>query len=587
MEHPDTLENELLIKENTQLKLDNKKLNRQLNLANDNIRKYRSATIAKTNLSSVIAAEKSKQEKQLRIIMDNSPDIIILFDRAMNFLLSTQSFLDSASISGFGFLKHKSFRQVFSLFTDDTWIGQMEDIFKQALETNKTQVFDGNFYIGKARERRNYTISIIPFAYDGKQIEGFLVIFHDITERIEMENKIKKALNEATAANKAKSKFLSNMSHEIRTPMNAITGMTAIAESSDDIRQIKSAINKIKNASNHLLGVINDILDMSKIESGKFELSYTNVDIEKLFQLVVDMIQFRVTEKQQKFNVNIDKNIPGTLRCDGQRLAQVITNLLSNAVKFTPEKGEISLTAELLKDENDVCEIKIEVSDTGIGISKEHQARLFNPFEQAESDTNRKFGGTGLGLPISKLIVEMMGDKIRVASQLNKGSTFTFILRAEKVKESEIIDLTNKVQANESVQIDCYENFTILLAEDIEINREIVLALLEPTQITIDCAENGVEAVRMFEECPQRYDMIFMDVQMPEMDGYEATRRIRESSAPNAQNIPIVAMTANVFREDVEKCLEAGMNDHVGKPLNFDEVLSKLRKYLYKNSLPL
>jgi CheY-like chemotaxis protein len=365
--------------------------------------------------------------------------------------------------------------------------------------------------------------------------------------------------------------------------MNAIIGMTSIAESSENIDNIKAAIGKIKNASSHLLGIINDILDMSKIEAGKFELSFTNVEFEKLFQQVINIIQFRITEKKQKFDVYIDEKIPKMLKCDDQRLAQVITNLLSNAVKFTPENGKIGLKAELLNDENRTCEIEIEVSDTGIGISEEQQSRLFNPFEQAESTTTRKFGGTGLGLSISKLIVEKMGGKFRVVSELNKGSKFAFTALVEKADAAANQALEDEKQLKESAVKGCYKNFKVLLAEDIEINREIVQALLEPTGITIDCAVNGVEAVRMFNELiahNSSYDMIFMDVQMPEMDGYEATRRIRSSSAPNAKDIPIIAMTANVFSDDINKCFEAGMNGHLGKPLDFYEVLKKLKFYL-------
>ncbi|MCL2318829.1 MAG: ATP-binding protein [Treponema sp.] len=414
-------------------------------------------------------------------------------------------------------------------------------------------------------------------------------------------NNLVEAEAKTAQASKAKGDFLSNMSHEIRTPMNAIIGMTSIAEASNDIGQIKSAITKIRNASAYLLGVINDILDMSKIEAGKFELAYASVDFEKIIQGVVNIIQFRVTEKHQKFNVYIDEHIPKILQCDSQRLAQVITNLLSNAVKFTPEQGEIGLNIELLKIENDVCEIKTEVSDTGIGISEEQQKRLFHPFEQAETSTARKFGGTGLGLSISKQIVEMMGGKIQVTSELNKGSIFTFTFLAEKAEEPEAADAAGHsptghslsghspagLRPDESFTPGCFKGHRILLADDVEINREIIVTLLEPTQLAIDCVANGTDVLRMFTEAPERYEMIFMDVQMPELDGYEATRRIRAKeaelrSAGYSRNIPIVAMTANVFREDIEKCLAAGMNGHIGKPLDFSEVLSKLHTYLLK-----
>ncbi|MDR1241880.1 MAG: response regulator [Deltaproteobacteria bacterium] len=518
----------------------------------------------------------------------------------------------------------------------------------------------------------------------------------------------------AEAASRSKGDFLSNMSHEIRTPLNAIIGMTTIGKSAASLERKDYALAKIEDASTHLLGVINDILDMSKIEANKLELSFTEFNFEKILQKAVNVINFRVEEKLQNLSVYIDKRIPRNLIGDDQRLAQVLTNLLSNAVKFTPERGSIRLNAHFVKDENGLCTVQIEVADTGIGISGEQQARLFTSFQQAESSTSRKFGGTGLGLAISKRIVAMMGGRIWIESELGKGSSFFFTVQAErgaeerrglldprvnrknirilvvddlpeileyftevvhglgfacdtagsgeeacalmeqnggydlyfvdwKMPDMDGMELSRRIKTQEpgnsvvvmissavwsmieneaknsgvdkfllkplfpSAIADCINEclgpdglaaaddepaetddlsgYCVLLAEDVEINREIVLTLLEPTKLVIDSAETGVEAVRMYGEDPERYAMIFMDVQMPEMDGYEATRRIRALHAPCAGEIPIVAMTANVFREDIEKCLEAGMNDHIGKPLDLGEVMEKLRKYLPKQAV--
>ncbi|GHS85425.1 hypothetical protein AGMMS49957_01500 [Synergistales bacterium] len=521
-----------------------------------------------------------------------------------------------------------------------------------------------------------------------------------------------RAREAAVSASRAKSDFLSNMSHEMRTPMNAIIGMTAIGKASPDIDRKNDCLRKIDSASTHLLGVINDILDMSKIEANKLELSYEEFDFEKCLQKVTNVINFRVEERNQELLVYIDKNIPSVLVGDDQRFAQVITNLLSNAVKFTPPKGSITLNCRLLKEEDGFCVIETRVTDTGIGISEEQQSRLFRSFEQAESGTSRKFGGTGLGLAISKRIVEMMGGEIWIESALGSGSTFAFTVRAKRgsgalrpklldddvklhnlrvlavddalevrdyfkdimtrvgiacdlsesgeeaidmiekngdyniyfvdwkmpgmdgielsrriksrcskktvvimisatewnlieheaknagvgmflakpLYQSTIIDCINECLGSPSLEevadaIDDADRFRgnrIILAEDVEINREIVLTLLEPTALTIDTAENGEEALKLFEAAPELYDMIFMDVQMPVMDGYEATRRIRALPFPKAKNIPIVAMTANVFRDDIEKCLDVGMNDHLGKPLSMDGMMAKLNKYLLR-----
>jgi PAS domain S-box-containing protein len=443
------------------------------------------------------------------------------------------------------------------------------------------------------------------------EIMGYIKLVQDITEFKRMT----KQQAEAETAARAKSVFLTNMSHEMRTPMNAIIGMTTIGKSSDTIERKNYCFTKIEDASTHLLGVINDILDMSKIEANKFELSPVEFNFEKILQRAVDVVNFRADEKRQKLTINLDSNIPKTLIADDQRLTQVIINLLGNAVKFTPEYGSISLDARFLGEEGGLCTVEISVSDTGIGISAEQQENLFKSFQQAEADTARRFGGSGLGLVISRNIVEMMNGKIWVSSELGKGSVFTFIIKVKEGGQTNKIDNypgeEQKVKEEQQDISGLFAGRRILLVEDVEINREIVQALLEPAQLQIDCAENGAEAVRMFNEVPEKYDAIFMDVQMPEMDGYEATRRIRAieaemRSASNftggknldndntsfsegktlsynrnlRQQIPIIAMTANVFREDIEKCLDAGMNGHVGKPLDLEEVIKQLRIYL-------
>jgi len=532
-----------------------------------------------------------------------------------------------------------------------------------------------------------------------------VVLLRDITENERKDNMLRVALKQANAASKAKSSFLANMSHEIRTPMNAIIGMTMIAESSDEMDRIKDAIGKIRSSSHHLLGVINDVLDVSKIESGKYELSPTDFEFESMLQQVVTLNDFRISEKQQDLKVHIDPAIPKTIHSDRQRLAQVITNLVSNAVKFTPEKGSITINTELLESNNEICTILVRVTDTGIGISPEQQAKLFQSFQQAETSTSRKFGGTGLGLVICKSIVEMMGGKIWIESELGKGATFAFTISVKHVPEKEPsvsnwsnlrilvvdddpitleylgemagrygaccdtvpsakdafasierngaydlyfvdyimpvtdgIEFTRRLKMEETYKApvvmisatewstfedeakcagvddfiakpifpsdveavinsflgidktgiddstikytDQFDGRHVLIAEDIEINREVVAALLEPLHLDIAFAANGKEAVRMVSEAPGYYDMIFMDIQMPEMDGYEATQAIRSLDAARANDIPIIAMTANVFKEDIEKCIASGMNAHVGKPLDFDEVVRQLREHM-------
>ena len=399
--------------------------------------------------------------------------------------------------------------------------------------------------------------------------------------------KLKAALNKATEASRAKSDFLSNMSHEMRTPLNAIIGMTTIGRKAPDIERKNYSLNMIEDASAQLLGVINDVLDMSKIEENKLELSYIEFNLEKLLKKTTAIFSIRMEEKKLSFSMHIDKDIPQSMIGDDQRLTQVITNLLGNAVKFTPVNGSIRLETHFAGEKGGFCTILFSVSDTGIGISEEQQKHLFESFQQAESSTSRRYGGTGLGLAISKSIVEMMKGEIRLDSELGKGSVFTFTVRMKRGTAKKQKDLPAETpqrteESNRGIN-DLFDGCCILLAEDVEINRDIVLTLLEPTRLKIDCAENGKEVVRMFVEASEKYDLIFMDVQMPEMDGFEATQRIRALDTEKAKNIPIIAMTANVFREDIEKCLGAGMNDHVGKPLNISDVISKLHSYLPKH----
>jgi len=391
--------------------------------------------------------------------------------------------------------------------------------------------------------------------------------------------KQEEAIDAAKVANQSKSIFLSNMSHEMRTPMNAIIGMTAIGKKAENIEEKNRVLDRVGDASLHLLGIINDVLDMAKIEANKLELSPIDYNFEKMLQKVVELIKFRADEKRQVLSINVDKNIPRFIVGDDHHLAQVITNLLSNAVKFTPEKGKISLEASLVGGTDEYCELRIEVTDTGIGISTEKQAKLFDAFEQAENGTSRQYGGTGLGLAITKRIVELMGGRIWVESEIGKGAKFTFTVKMLYSKENKNSEEYNN--GNNSMENN--NNFfgkRMLLAEDVEINREILISLLGDTGLIIDCAENGKEALNMIEAAPDKYDIVLMDVQMPKMDGLEATRQIRALPALQGAELPIIAMTANVFKDDIEKCLAAGMNDHLGKPLDIDKILDKLRIYL-------
>ena len=409
-------------------------------------------------------------------------------------------------------------------------------------------------------------------------------------EVLDKSERLEKALAEtvmaterAQAASRAKSNFLANMSHEIRTPMNAIVGMTAIGKNAEDLDSKNHALNKIGDASSHLLGVINDILDMSKIEADKLELVPVEYDFEKMLQKVSTIIHFRSDEKQQTITLNIDKLIPRFIVGDDHRLAQVIANLLANAVKFTPEGGDIYLDAALSREADGICELLFTVSDSGIGISAEQQERLFGAFEQVGSGTSREYGGSGLGLAISKRIIELMGGRIWIDSELGKGSKFMFTVQAGLgLKNKDAAGAHGDTDKDAVIDKDAglFAGKHLLIVEDVEINREIIISLLEDTELNIDCAENGKEALDMITNAPEKYDVVFMDLQMPQMGGIEATQHIRALPALQHKKLPIIAMTAHVFKEDIEDCLAAGMDNHLGKPLDVDRAMELLKKYI-------
>lgn len=515
------------------------------------------------------------------------------------------------------------------------------------------------------------------------------------------------AKEEAMAGSRAKSEFLSRMSHEIRTPMNAIIGMTIIALKSKEASQIRYCLEKIDSTSKQLLDIINDILDMSKIEANKFEISAHEFDFEQTLQRVFNVIQIKADEKHQRFDFHSKETFTRSIISDELRLSQVLINLLGNAIKFTPAEGVISLTVELIHKNSNRATLHVEVADNGIGMDEKTQSRLFRSFEQADGSITRKFGGTGLGLAISKTIINLMGGDITAKSAPDQGSTFSFDVEvglggvigkhnyilgkdlrvlvvddaqdvldyfsnvlhgfsiecgtarngekavemlkaslengkpynivfvdwnmpdlngggtAKKIKEitddviivmisatdwsdieeeasgagitsylpkpvlpsmilNTIMEHTGQTLAedNKPAIIPDWNSKTILLVDDVEINQDIIIALLLETGVQIEQAFDGTEAVEKFEANPWKYDLILMDVQMPEMDGLSATRTIRNMDMPGAKEVPIIAMTANAFKEDIQNSLEAGMNQHLAKPIIVEDLFKVLSMYL-------
>lgn len=400
-----------------------------------------------------------------------------------------------------------------------------------------------------------------------------------VAKVVENLNKMFKSMKEAEetaqAASKAKSMFLAHISHEIRTPLNAITGMAAIAKNANgNQNKMLACIEQITVSSRHLLSILNNVLDMSKIESGKLELINEPFNLHTALSEVYEIISQSCKDKNITFKTNFKQLKDMMLIGDKMRINQVLINLLGNAVKFTEQSGKIKLTVDVINEEkNSVC-LRCAVSDSGIGMSKEQISKLFKPFEQTDSSIASRYGGTGLGLSISWNIITMMGGKITVESEQGVGSVFSFTIYFEKA--TTIIDAKNENLKNVNLN-----GRRFLLAEDVDINRIIICELLDGMGIIIDEAENGKQAVEMFEQSSiGYYDIIIMDVQMPIMDGYEATKAIRKLKRVDAQNVPIVAMTANAYKEDAENCISSGMNGHIAKPIEYDSFISILSSFI-------
>lgn len=403
------------------------------------------------------------------------------------------------------------------------------------------------------------------------QREEYMAAYYIAEEREKARVEIEEALKKAEAASSAKTTFLSNMSHDIRTPINGIMGMVSIAKQEEMSPKAANCIEKIDGASRHLLSLINDVLDMSRIESGKTVISFESLDIRTLIDNCSSIICGQLQNRDIEYIVEYDGIKNPYLLIDSLHLRQVLINILGNAVKFTPDGGKISFITTETESDGEYTELKFVISDNGCGMKPEFLDHIFEAFSQENGGSRAKYKGTGIGMAISKSLAELMGGTILVESELDVGSTFTVILPFK-------IDTVHEIKAPKTVV--SVKGTKVLLVEDNELNAEIAQSILEDEGIKVTLAENGRQAVETFESNPPgTFDIILMDIMMPEMNGYEATKAIRDLNREDAAAIPIFAMTANAFEEDKKAALEAGMNSHISKPIDFSVLLMEMGKF--------
>ena len=588
------------------------------------------ATIA-YGYTSAAAYSTAKKEKNTRVMVTGIAGLVISAVFFLYFLIpsfwsvsamSTESYLIIAawSLLGFIFFRYRFKRDTTRRLGRSTvvWIALLFFVFLTTMMWSRQAIHNiseaavneiSEYYVSEMEEQgvgRNaiheqtteqYAEDQLGFVTDslmrssliqmGLVVLALVIMFrvYAVVSRREKNAEIEKA--QAEESNRAKSTFLSNMSHDIRTPMNAIIGYTTLAEKEKNTPpQIAEYLTKIDESSHQLLSLINDVLDMSRYESGKMELELNKVDLRELLKEVRDSFLPQMREKQIELTLDTAQVRDQYVYCDKTRLNRVLWNLVGNAYKFTHEGGDVSIALWQIGDGREgVGSYELRVRDTGVGMSKEFAAKVFDAFERERTSTDSGLQGTGLGMAITKNIIDLMGGTIEVNTAPNAGTEWVIRLQFELQSEADIAEGKAAREAEaRKIALD-FSKMKLLLAEDNAINREIATLILEETGFSLDTAENGQEAVeKVASSAPGEFDAVLMDVQMPVMNGYEATKAIRELPDPVLAAIPIIAMTANSFAEDVQAAKDAGMDGHIAKPLDVEKMMETLTEILHEKS---
>ena len=556
---------ESLRRENHELSLANKRLARSLDLAQKLVERNKVAAQAKDNLASMVSAKRTELEKYMNLLLGNCPDMILLFDREGQLAYCTDSFLRLGSIPGFGIIKGTTCIELLSPYAEQVFLNEMNRVLALIYGEKKTFEFSGTVDFSRTGKPRTYSIQVTPMIADSGNAEGFMIILSDTTEFL-------RAQREAERANAAKSDFLATVSHEIRTPMNAIIGVAGMLKSTGLDERQYGYLKSIQDSSHVLLNLINDILDLSKIEADKLELVEGYFRLKDLLRHLESMFELMFQQKGIYFVCEYSGDLPEVVYGDDKRIRQILTNILNNALKYT-KHGRVEF--RVCKEPGGM--LRFEVEDTGIGIRKDALPKIFSAFEQLDLARNKGVIGTGLGLAITRRLCGLMNGSIEVESEYDKGSCFTVRL---PLGEGSPADLSPEERS---------EVFTFkvtgaraLIVDDIEINLQIASYILDMFGVVSDSVQSGRQAIEM--AASNTYDIIFMDHMMPEMDGIEATKIIRSMGKP-AGDVPVVALTANAVSDAVEKFFAAGFADFLSKPIDDAAMARCLLKWLPKEKI--